>query len=223
VNRITETEIRDLWEEFAHSSDPDGRLRNRLAEHYLPLVAYQAKRMIRRLPASVRADDLTSAGVFGLLAAIDAFDPGRGVKFETYAPLRIRGAMLDELRSTDWVPRLVRSRCEKPIEMLSMHGRSEKRGPLGGDRRSLESAVYEDRRIAAPADSMQRADVLRMVTRGLTANERRMVQLYYCDELTMREIGAVLGLSESRVSQMHTKVLDRLRESLEGRQAEFVV
>lgn len=219
-NSIPETEIRQAWIDYA--ADPRESIRNRLAERYLPIVHHQAKRLMRRLPPTVIADDLASAGVFGLLAAIDAFDPGRGIRFESYCVPRIRGSMLDELRRVDWVPRLVRSRCEKPVEVLSMHGRSEKRGPLGGDRRAMESAVYEDRRIPSPCESSQRADVMRMVTRGLSRTERRVVQLYYGDALTMKQVAGVLGCNESYVSQIHARVMRELRERLDGRQSEFV-
>ena len=109
---VAPEEVEQLWIEF--KKDPDSQeLRNRLVEIYLPLVKYNGERIWSRLPEGVELDDLISAGVFGLMDAIDAFDLSRGVKFETYCVPRIRGAMLDELRTMDWVPRLVRSKASK--------------------------------------------------------------------------------------------------------------
>src|SRR5437867_12154489 len=104
-------DVQQLWRDY--QANPSDDLRNRLVEHYLPLVKYNAERIWSRLPEGVDLDDLISAGVFGLMDAIDAFDLERGVKFETYCVPRIRGAMLDELRTMDWVPRLVRSKNTK--------------------------------------------------------------------------------------------------------------
>src|SRR5438874_13740761 len=106
-----DTDIAEVWK--AYRAEPTVELRNQLVEQYLPLVKYNAERIWSRLPDGVELDDLISAGVFGLMDAIDAFDLNRGVKFETYCVPRIRGAMLDELRTMDWVPRLVRSKHTK--------------------------------------------------------------------------------------------------------------
>ena len=111
VSTRAETDVQQLWHDYR--AVPTVGLRNRLVEHYMPLVKYNAERIWARLPDGVELDDLTSAGVFGLLDAIEAFDLTRGVKFETYCVPRIRGAMLDELRTMDWVPRLVRSKQSK--------------------------------------------------------------------------------------------------------------
>src|ERR671933_2078831 len=120
-----DVDIPQLWRDYR--AEPTVELRNQLVEHYLPLVKYNAERIWSRLPDGVELDDLISAGVFGLMDAIDAFDLGRGVKFETYCVPRIRGAMLDELRTMDWVPRLVRSKHSKMEEarkaLEAQHGR----------------------------------------------------------------------------------------------------
>src|SRR6201986_451334 len=119
-------EIAEIWKEFKLDTT-NKALRNRLIEQYLPLVKYNGERIWSRLPDGVELDDLISAGVFGLMDAIDAFDLSRGVKFETYCVPRIRGAMLDELRTMDWVPRLVRSKHTKleeaRKELEARHGR----------------------------------------------------------------------------------------------------
>src|SRR5580698_2038805 len=114
---VAPEDVEQLWTEFKQDQD-NQELRNRLVEIYLPLVKYNGERIWSRLPEGVELDDLISAGVFGLMDAIDAFDLSRGVKFETYCVPRIRGAMLDELRTMDWVPRLVRSKASKLNEAL---------------------------------------------------------------------------------------------------------
>src|SRR5471030_439014 len=117
VTTVAAEEMQLLWEAF--KADPNNQdMRNRLVEIYLPLVKYNGERIWSRLPEGVELDDLVSAGVFGLMDAIDAFDLNRGVKFETYCVPRIRGAMLDELRTMDWVPRLVRSKASKLNEAM---------------------------------------------------------------------------------------------------------
>ena len=126
-----ETDIQAVWQEYRDR--PTVELRNRLVERYLPLVKYNAERIWARLPDGVDLDDLISAGVFGLMDAIDAFDLDRGVKFETYCVPRIRGAMLDELRTMDWVPRLVRSKAQQ-----------DGRGPQGARSRARPPAAAEE-------------------------------------------------------------------------------
>ncbi|MCA8987425.1 MAG: sigma-70 family RNA polymerase sigma factor, partial [Planctomycetaceae bacterium] len=112
ATKLSPEQIQEIWEEYK-KDQTNQRLRNRLIERYLPLVRYNAERVWAKLPEGVDMNDLMSAGVFGLMDAIDAFDMTRGVKFETYCVPRIRGAMLDELRTMDWVPRLVRSKASK--------------------------------------------------------------------------------------------------------------
>jgi RNA polymerase sigma factor for flagellar operon FliA len=206
----------------------------------------------------VELDDLISAGIFGLMDAIDAFDLERGVKFETYCVPRIRGAMLDELRTMDWVPRLVRSKASKLNEATKLleakYGRAPSNHELSqymaitidelekmkSDAAAVglvslnkkwyetdsykdvrEVDVVEDVRCEDPTEGIQKMDVMKLVTKGLNRNERLIIILYYYEELTMKEIGNTLGLSESRVSQMHSSIVARLKEQLDRRRPEF--
>jgi RNA polymerase sigma factor for flagellar operon FliA len=227
-------------------------------EEYLPIVKYNAERIGAKLPDEVDHDDLVSAGIFGLMDAIDAFDLDRGVKFETYCAPRIRGAILDELRSMDWVPRLVRSRAHKleqiSRELESTLGRtpteievaerldlpreqfdklvrdatavtqvslSRKYSETDSNKDVCEIDVIEDKRGRDPITEIQRKDVKELITRGLTRAERLILILYYYEEMTMKEIGMTLDLSESRVSQMHSSILQRLKTQLETRHKEL--
>lgn len=251
------TDISEVWRRFKRSGDRS--LRNGLMERYYPIVKYNAERIRAKLPDEVDGDDLVSAGIFGLMDAIEAFDLSRGVKFETYCAPRIRGAILDELRSLDWVPRLVRSRANKldrvSRELESMLGCSPTEADLaqrlnlaGVDYQKLvrdatavsqvslsrkynetdsnkdvcEIDVIEDKRGTDPIAEMQGKDLKELITRGLSRAERLILILYYYEEMTMKEIGATLDLSESRVSQMHSAILNRLKEQLERRRKEFI-
>ncbi len=254
---IAAENIKQVWQEF--KADITNRhLRNLLVEQYLPLVKYNGERIWARLPEGVELDDLISAGVFGLMDAIDAFDLSRGVKFETYCVPRIRGAMLDELRTMDWVPRLVRSKASKLNEglrfMEARLGRSpteiELASHMGLTVPELEKMILdanavnlislnkkwyetdsykdvreidilEDKKGEDPTRRIQKTDLMRLVTKGLNRNERLIIILYYYEELTMKEIGATLDLSESRVSQMHSAIVQRLQSQLGRRRPEF--
>ncbi len=257
ITKAAPADIEQLWIEF--KEDPTNQeLRNRLVEIYLPLVKYNGERIWARLPDGVELDDLISAGVFGLMDAIDAFDLSRGVKFETYCVPRIRGAMLDELRTMDWVPRLVRSKASKLNEAMknleARLGRTpneiELSTELGISVPELEKMILdanavnltslnkkwyetdsykdvreidilEDKKGEDPTRRVQKNDLMRLVTKGLNRNERLIIILYYYEELTMKEIGATLDLSESRVSQMHSSIMHRLQQQLNRRRPEF--
>src|SRR5712675_866933 len=146
---VAPEDIQEFWHKF--KADPDNQeLRNRLVEQYLPLVKYNGERIWARLPEGVELDDLVSAGVFGLMDAIDAFDMSRGVKFETYCVPRIRGAMLDELRTMDWVPRLVRSKASK-VEAARKQAEAELgRPPTDGEiARKMQIPTEEFERLKA--------------------------------------------------------------------------
>ncbi|MDY6913220.1 MAG: FliA/WhiG family RNA polymerase sigma factor [Planctomycetota bacterium] len=244
--KASDEQLRKWWKRYTKTKDD--ATRNCLLEHYLPTVKYIADRLYAKLPDEVDFDDLMSAGIFGLMDAVKAYDLSRGVKFETYCAPRIRGAILDELRSMDWVPRLVRSRAHKLNEAMraleAQLGRkpNEKElakqmrlpmkefhklrrdahavGVVSLSRRCFETDankdiceidVLEDRRSDNPFRVTQQKDIKELVTRGLSRAERLIVLLYYFEEMTMKEIGETLDLSESRVSQMHSAILERFR------------
>jgi len=254
--KISLEQLEKRWKSYMAKRDEDSR--NALLEHYLPIVKYSAERLRIRLPDEVDVDDLISAGVFGLMDALKAFDPERGVKFETYCAPRVRGAILDELRAMDWVPRLVRSRASKlnnathlleaqlgrkpnPKELAKvmkmtmkdfkkLHRDAHATGLVSlsrkwyetdGNKDVREIDVLEDRRSANPFRTAQRKDIKDLVTRGLSRAERLIIILYYFEEMTMKEIGETLDLSESRVSQMHSAILTRLKTQLERRKKEL--
>lgn len=249
--------VAQWWEEYK-ADVSDQNKRNRLVENYLPLVRYHAQKVWMRLPDGVDLDDLTSAGVFGLMDAIDAFDLSRDVKFETYCAPRIRGAMLDELRNMDWVPRLVRTKAKKINEAAKLLDDKLGRKPteaeiaefLGvsseefekmsreantasvvslnkklcetdGSKEVSELDVLEDQRGEDPTSRLQKIDTMRLVTKGLKRNERLILLLYYYQDMTMKEIGMTLDLSESRVSQIHSSIVQRLQGTLSERKPEF--
>ena len=252
-----ERDISQVWQDYK-ADQSSQELRNALIEKYLPLVKYNAERVWAKLPDGVDLNDLISAGVFGLMDAIEAFDLTRGVKFETYCVPRIRGAMLDELRTMDWVPRLVRSKASK-VEAARKQAEAEfGRPPTDGEvakkmeipteeyeRLKAEASavnlislnkkwyetdsykdvreidILEDNKGIDPTHGIQKRDLMKLVTKGLNRNERLIIILYYYEELTMKEIGATLDLSESRVSQMHSSIVQRLQSQLERRRPEF--
>ena len=253
-----EYNIEEVWESFQKNHDDSSR--NILMEHYRGLVRYCAERLHSKLPDKVELDDLISAGIFGLMDAIDAFDPARGVKFETYCSPRIRGSILDELRSMDWVPRLVRARAHqlskathsletnlgrKPTEKeiaeememdmeefdriqkdataVSLVSLSTKYNDGDGEKDVREIDIIKDERSKNPVIEAQKRDLKSLLTKGLTRAERLIIVLYYYEEMTMKEIGATLDLSESRVSQMHSSIIARLKAQMNMRKKEFSV
>lgn len=257
ATKISDEFLAEVWINFK-ADLTDRSLRNILIERYLPLVKYNAERVWQKLPEGVDLNDLISAGVFGLMDAIVAFDMERGVKFETYCVPRIRGAMLDELRTMDWVPRLVRSKASKleasrkrvearvgrpptNVEMAAeMELTLEEFEKMKTDASAVnlvslnkkwyetdsykdvrEVDIVEDHKGEDPTGGIQKRDIMRLVTKGLNRNERLIMILYYYEELTMKEIGSTLGLSESRVSQMHSSIVARLKDQLRRRRPEF--
>jgi len=246
----------ELWVEYRENRTE--ALRNWLMERFLPLVRYNAERIHTRLPDEVDLEDLMSAGIFGLMDAIDAFDLERKVKFETYCAPRIRGAILDELRSMDWVPRLVRHRSSKveqarqkiekatgqpatndqvadilkvdqeEFDKLSRDSRAvgtrsltQRCFPSDSGRDVREIDVIRDESQSNPVTELQRRDLRELLTKGLSRAERLIIVLYYYEGMTMKEIGATLDLSESRVSQMHSSILARLKAQMQHRMREL--
>ncbi len=248
-------ELQDLWRRYKVSGDE--RARERLVVAYAPLVKYVAGRMASGLPAHVEEADLISYGLGGLISAIERFDPTRDIKFETYAIARIRGAIIDELRTLDWVPRSVRARARQ-FERVNMKlearlhrapSDEEMAAELGltvgefqdalleisnstivaldelwsvadssGDQVSLLDTLA-DRAADDPQALVDKSELRDRVAEAIAAlpdREKLVIALYYYENLTLREIGEVIGVTESRVSQLHTKAMLRLRSKLAG-------
>jgi RNA polymerase sigma factor for flagellar operon FliA len=245
--------IAELWRDFKEKGDPD--VRERLILHYSPLVKYVAGRVSVGLPSTIEQADLTSYGIFGLIDAIEKFDPDRQIKFETYAISRIRGAIIDELRAIDWIPRSVRFKAREVERALAKLEGELRRPPndaelaaelkvslddlqdllnkinlvsvvaldellsVGGDKEDKLTLVdtLEDTRAADPVMSFESEEmrhILAQAVNHLPERERLVVTLYYYEGLTLAEIGNVLGVTESRVCQMHTKAVLQLRNKM---------
>jgi RNA polymerase sigma factor for flagellar operon FliA len=245
TERARERELDHLWKLYRrHSTDES---RNALVAKYQRLVARIVRRFVVRLPKTVDQGDLDTAANFGLMSAIESFDPKRGVRFESYCELRIKGALLDELRNQDWLPRPWRNRIERHKRALE-----RLRAELGGEptdeqvAQALEMSVSEYRQFFgrglplapagsmpgadeagddvpglevvadphgdAPGEKLSREELLQLVAQKLTAQEYRIVYLKYWEELPMREIGQLEGLSESRVCKIHARLLERLKD-----------
>jgi RNA polymerase sigma factor for flagellar operon FliA len=245
-----------LWLEYRRSQDKG--IRDRLILTYAPLVKYVAGRVGSGLPAHVDEEDLVSYGLLGLMGAIDRFDPSRDIKFETFAIARIKGAIIDELRSLDWVPRSVRSRARDIERAMADLERTLHRAPTdeeiadklgitedelddsltdisrssiaaldelwtisgssGGDQVALIDTI-EDTAGPDPQGALAQTELREALGEAiarLPEREKLVVTLYYYEELTLREIGEVLGVTESRVSQLHTKAILRLKARLAG-------
>ncbi len=255
LRELPTEEVWTLYRKAVHRRPRDEAwleiLRNVLMEMHYPLVRHIAERLLQTLPKSIELDDLVSAGLFGLMDAIRGFDPGRGIKFKTYCTTRIRGSILDQLRSQDWVPRLVRlkaSRIEKTLQRLQgEYGREPTHAELANalrmdhgelsreissaraktmfslserwddrdDDGSLEKVeIVEDKTAVDPIGELNRRDVMTYITRSLTHKERFIIEQYYQVGHTMREIGEMLALTESRVCQIHSNVMSRLKALL---------
>jgi RNA polymerase sigma factor for flagellar operon FliA len=231
-----EATVQPLWTTFRDTGDED--LRNRLVLHYAPLVKYVAGRVASGMPNTVERADLVSEGTIGLMDAIDKFEPARGLRFQSYAVVRIRGAMIDFLRSTDWVPRSVRAQIGEiqraQVTVHSRLGRSatdpELAEELGISVRDLSrlysKASYTNvtsveefgigELLHGSEDSEPSVDreVLMSAIHGLAERDRAVVALYYFEGLTLTDIGRILGVTESRVSQLKTRATLSLRAAL---------
>ena len=244
-----------LWQEYRQTRD--SALRDRLILTYAPLVKFVAGRLGASLPSHVDEQDLVSYGLLGLISAIERFDPDREIKFETYAISRVKGAIIDELRSLDWVPRSVRTRAREIERAIAELERQLMRAPTdeeiatkvgitgdeleaslseisrtsiaaldelwspsssGGDQIALIDTI-EDTTGPDPELSLEQTEMKEALGEAiarLPEREKLVVTLYYYEELTLREIGEVLGVTESRISQLHTKAVLRLKARLSG-------
>lgn len=257
--RIADADMTDVWTQY--KTAPTEELRNVLVEKYLPIVRYVAERLAATLPSFVEVDDLASMGIFGLLDAIERFDPKLGVKFKTYAMNRIRGSILDELRSLDWVPRLVRIKAGKVERACHELERELGRAPTfaemaaklgmgfdeyhsmleGGSATAIISLsdewtdqeenhgnrkidlLQDDDPTGSPLHEIQLRDIREVIADHLSEKERVIVTLYYYEGLSMKEIAKVLNLTESRICQIHGKVVERLKEQLGRAQTDLFI
>jgi RNA polymerase sigma factor for flagellar operon FliA len=251
--RSEETSINDVWN--VYKRDGSSQIRDNLIVHYSPLVKYVAGRVATGLPANIEQADLVSYGIFGLIDAIEKFEPGRGIKFETYAISRIRGAIIDELRAIDWVPRSVRFKAREIEKAMARLESQLRRTPTDRElARELEMSLQElrtiymqlsfvslvalDELVSAGSEKGERlslidtlADtnsedpvaafeteemkhILAAAIGRLSEREKKVVTLYYYEGLTLAEIGQILGVTESRICQMHTKAVLQLRTRL---------
>jgi RNA polymerase sigma factor for flagellar operon FliA len=259
VARVDGDAVAVLWEQY--QGDGDRRVRDQLILQYSPLVKYVAGRVGVGLPQNVEQADLVSYGMFGLIDAIDKFDPERGFKFETYAMSRIKGAILDELRSMDWVPRSVRAKARRierayaeleaslhrsptdeelaaelgtevgelqdMVNQISLTGVAALDEMLAGERgesTTLGDTITTDL-VPGPTDVLEEEETRQLLGRsinGMPEREKLVLTLYYYESLTLAEIGTALGVTESRVCQIHTKAVLHLKSRMAAAEREPV-
>ena len=249
---LEEKSEQELWEEYKKTHNH--KIRDFFIKQYAPLVKYVAGKVAMGMPQNVEFDDLVGFGVFGLFDAIEKFDPAKHVKFKTYAVTRIRGAIFDELRSIDWVPRSVRQKTreiENAVHKLeSSLGRAATDGEIAkelgmttsefqktmlkvsgtsilslndlwysgdeNDKVSIEDSI-ESPNSLNPDTIVEKEEIKRVISEAiheLPEKEKKVLVLYYYEDLTLKEIGQVLEVTESRISQLHTKAIMRLRAKL---------
>ncbi|MCQ2535420.1 MAG: FliA/WhiG family RNA polymerase sigma factor [Lachnospiraceae bacterium] len=238
-----------LWEQYLKKPTPD--LRDKLITEYVPLVKIVAGRLSMYLGYNVDYDDLVSYGYFGLIDAVDKFDASKDVKFETYASLRIRGSILDQIRKMDWIPRTVRQRQRKideairAVEMRTGRPASDEEvaQELGVSNDELADwqgqlkvtnvislneyveasgaepvmDTYKNSQFIQPEENIAQEELTQKLDEALsdlTEKEKQVILLYYYEEMTLKEIAAILSVTESRVSQLHTKAIGKMRKTL---------
>lgn len=245
---MTENERNNLWNEYSKTRNIE--IRDKIIIEYAPLVKIVAGKLSMYLGYNVEYDDLVGYGIFGLIDAIDKFDVEKGNKFETYASLRIRGAILDQIRKMDWIPRSLRQKQRKIDTAVGELERKLGRIPTDAEvaaeleiteeeylnwqgQAKVASMVSLDEFIEAagernvepvkaskmeqPEKVMEKKELKKMLIEsleGLTEKERKVIVLYYYEELTLKEISRILEVSESRVSQLHTKALQKMKSKL---------
>ena len=245
---MKEVERQKIWEKY--TKNPTQEMREQIIIEYAPLVKIVAGRLSMYLGGNVEYEDLVSYGVFGLIDAIDKFDTNKDVKFETYASLRIRGSILDQIRKMDWIPRTVRQRQRKIDEAIkSLEARTgktptdemlaEELGVSGEELLSWQSQLKVTNvvslnefvesgnepvmdakgnfRFAQPEEVIAETELKRMLKDAmqlLTEKEQKVILLYYYEDLTLKEISRVLEVSDSRISQLHTKALQKMKKKM---------
>ena len=245
MKQIDDDCIRQLW--IKYKKNGDVRLRNYLIEHYSQLVNRVVNRIASRYSNYIDIDDLISYGIFGLIDAIEKFDIEKGIKFESYASFRIRGAIIDQIREQDWIPRSLRNKAkevEKTMEKLEMKlGRQVEDDELAnhmgisvedlhrllGQVHSFSVMSLDDQILEiagsttlandnnTPEEQTMIEELKRLLSEfidTLPEKEKMVINLYYFEELTLKEIGMIIGVSESRVSQLHSKALIKLKNML---------
>lgn len=238
-----------LWADYQKNPSPE--LREKLITEYAPLVKVVAGRLSMYLGYNVEYEDLVSYGIFGLIDAIDKFDPGKEVKFETYASLRIRGSILDQIRKMDWIPRTIRQKQKKietaireiesregrpatdeeiasslgitDEEYLDWQGQMKVTGVVSlnefmeaGSEVPIESGAHSQQ-FDSPETVIEKEELKRMLMESLevlTEKEKKVILFYYYEELTLKEISSILEVSESRISQLHTRALQKMKAKM---------
>ncbi|SMP47449.1 FliA/WhiG family RNA polymerase sigma factor [Anoxynatronum buryatiense] len=241
-------DTKELWEQYRKHKDPGTK--TRLIETYVELVKIIAGRLYATYGNHLEFDDLVSYGIFGLIDAIEKFDPGKNVKFETYAQIRIRGAVVDQIRNLDWIPRSVRQKSKQIEEVISKL-ENQYQGQISDAMiaEALDMSVQEFQSVLQqtstfnmisleeklmdsaeeikaveshqelPEQMLMKSETSKLLMESiqlLPDRERQVISLYYYEELTYKEIGNIMGVSESRISQLHSKAVTRIRNRMEG-------
>jgi len=252
VETEKKNDVLSLWDRYMETKDET--LKKEIVVRYLGLVKFVIARMFSHLPAYLSLDDLENTGIIGLIDAVDRFDPSRGLKFETFAVPRIRGAILDELRSYDFLPRSMRAKVKEVQKAVQSLERKLQRSPNeeeiaselgieiakyreilgnlspirflslsdiidGGDEGRIANNLASENYARENKLNVEQHEIKKLLVKAiqkLPKNERLTITLYYYEEMTMKEIAVVLKVSESRVSQIHTQALIKLRSTLEA-------